>query len=274
MFARKFWLVLILIVLVVIALVEGKLYFARTSMPGGGVACTADAMLCPDGSYVGRTSPNCEFVCPSPTSTAPGDTFAWLPYTDAEYGISLKYPPTWQESKGVMTVTTPYVFFGNPLSGKQTYELKVSVYNNPQNLSAGDYVAQMLASDEAQDASSSAAGPAPKVTPQFEKQYATTVGDYPAYELYGVFEFDHQAEQIYVQQNKQMVIFDFPVADANPNLASPAANNAIAHRIVNTLTLDPAIWKFCGGIAAFQCPTGYSCKLDGTFPDAGGHCSK
>ncbi len=28
------------------------------------VFCTADAMLCPDGSYVGRTGPNCEFQCP------------------------------------------------------------------------------------------------------------------------------------------------------------------------------------------------------------------
>ncbi|OHB12316.1 MAG: hypothetical protein A3G46_01910 [Candidatus Zambryskibacteria bacterium RIFCSPLOWO2_12_FULL_39_16] len=32
--------------------------------------------------------------------------------------------------------------------------------------------------------------------------------------------------------------------------------------------------KFCGGIApgAFPCPTGYVCKLDGAYPDAGGHC--
>ncbi len=29
------------------------------------VICTQDAMLCPDGSYVGRSGPNCEFVCPS-----------------------------------------------------------------------------------------------------------------------------------------------------------------------------------------------------------------
>ncbi len=29
-------------------------------------ACTMDAMMCPDGSYVGRTGPNCEFVCPEP----------------------------------------------------------------------------------------------------------------------------------------------------------------------------------------------------------------
>ncbi|MBI2030411.1 peptidoglycan-binding protein, partial [Candidatus Kaiserbacteria bacterium] len=29
------------------------------------VACTMDAMMCPDGSYVGRTGPNCTFVCPT-----------------------------------------------------------------------------------------------------------------------------------------------------------------------------------------------------------------
>lgn len=28
------------------------------------VMCTMDAMQCPDGSYIGRTGPNCEFVCP------------------------------------------------------------------------------------------------------------------------------------------------------------------------------------------------------------------
>jgi hypothetical protein len=27
--------------------------------------CTQDAMQCPDGSYVGRTGPSCEFVCPT-----------------------------------------------------------------------------------------------------------------------------------------------------------------------------------------------------------------
>lgn len=29
-----------------------------------GVMCTMEAMQCPDGSYVGRTGPQCEFVCP------------------------------------------------------------------------------------------------------------------------------------------------------------------------------------------------------------------
>lgn len=32
------------------------------------VACTMDAMMCLDGSYVGRTGPSCEFVCPAASS--------------------------------------------------------------------------------------------------------------------------------------------------------------------------------------------------------------
>ncbi len=32
---------------------------------GGGVYCTEDAKMCPDGSYVGRQGPRCEFApCP------------------------------------------------------------------------------------------------------------------------------------------------------------------------------------------------------------------
>lgn len=40
-----------------------------------GTICTLDAKMCPDGSYVGRTGPNCEFVCPpASTSTNTGQT--------------------------------------------------------------------------------------------------------------------------------------------------------------------------------------------------------
>lgn len=31
---------------------------------------------------------------------------------------------------------------------------------------------------------------------------------------------------------------------------------------------------FCGGIAGKACPSGYYCKYDGTYPDAGGTCLK
>lgn len=33
--------------------------------PEPGIACTMEAMQCPDGSYVGRVAPNCQFAaCP------------------------------------------------------------------------------------------------------------------------------------------------------------------------------------------------------------------
>ena len=41
---------------------------------GDGVVCTMEAKLCPDGSYVGRTGPNCEFTpCPIHTSGVRGN---------------------------------------------------------------------------------------------------------------------------------------------------------------------------------------------------------
>lgn len=39
----------------------------QTPFDGNGemIACTMDAMQCPDGSWVGRTGPSCEFICPA-----------------------------------------------------------------------------------------------------------------------------------------------------------------------------------------------------------------
>lgn len=31
----------------------------------GEIACTQDAMQCPDGSWVGRSGQRCEFICPA-----------------------------------------------------------------------------------------------------------------------------------------------------------------------------------------------------------------
>lgn len=53
---------------VVLALIAGGVYVLGNSASlrdGGQVACTMEAKLCPDGSYVGREGPNCEFAaCP------------------------------------------------------------------------------------------------------------------------------------------------------------------------------------------------------------------
>lgn len=61
------WKVLLPIgVVVVLGLlaVWGLMATSTPNSEGEQIYCTADAMQCPDGSYVGRSGPNCEFVCP------------------------------------------------------------------------------------------------------------------------------------------------------------------------------------------------------------------
>ncbi len=43
---------------------EEKCEVITVQPPIQPVACTMDAKQCPDGSYVGRSGPKCEFVCP------------------------------------------------------------------------------------------------------------------------------------------------------------------------------------------------------------------
>ena len=53
--------------ILILIIVGGGLYFILQSGVNNqeGIACTQEAKLCPDGSYVGRTGPNCEFAeCP------------------------------------------------------------------------------------------------------------------------------------------------------------------------------------------------------------------
>ncbi len=261
------------IVLGGVLIVCGNFYYSGIQNQGikKSVACTQEAKQCSDGSYVGRTGPNCEFsACP----LASTDTANWKTYDNADLGFSLKYPEGWQFSTAGLHASIPRVMLGNPLEGKAVYSFQISIENNTSSLSAADYVKKILNDAQAEDVANAKNGPAPQIAPRFDKQYQLLISSYDGYELYNVFEFDHNAERIYVTNGDEVLVFDFPVADENLNLQSPTANNAISHQILGTLQLKKPLGAFCGGIAGFQCSAGYSCKLDGTFPDAGGHCIK
>ena len=58
--------VAILIIFLVIAVIIGISFWFCPKEKIENVACTMEAKLCPDGSAVGRTGPNCEFTeCPN-----------------------------------------------------------------------------------------------------------------------------------------------------------------------------------------------------------------
>lgn len=68
---------------------------AASDLPAEPVACTMEAKLCPDGSSVGRSGPNCEFAeCPAPTETVPAATTSGTVKT--QMGFSLSLPGTFK----------------------------------------------------------------------------------------------------------------------------------------------------------------------------------
>ncbi len=52
--------------------------------PAPAVACPSDAQQCPDGNYVGRTGPGCEFVCPIAEQVSTSTPLARLTPEDAQ----------------------------------------------------------------------------------------------------------------------------------------------------------------------------------------------
>lgn len=88
------------------------------------LACTEEAKLCPDGSYVGRDGPNCEFAeCPSPVVNNPPP--ATVENTAKSYFVDISgfvfAPNTLTINKGDTVTWTnkdsaPHTVFGSGLS--------------------------------------------------------------------------------------------------------------------------------------------------------------
>lgn len=71
-----------------------------TAAAQDAVACTMDAFMCPDGSYVGRTGPQCEFVCPSgEPGDAPATRDPLLPGEMRTSTTTLPRQKEWQENR-------------------------------------------------------------------------------------------------------------------------------------------------------------------------------
>lgn len=80
-------------------------------------ACTQEAKLCPDGSAVGRTGPNCEFgECSMSYNISNGKL-----YRNSTVGYEFKYPEFWQ-----VTEENDYTFFATSLGGDPTLSVRTA----------------------------------------------------------------------------------------------------------------------------------------------------
>lgn len=100
--------------------------------PPEGAVCTMEAKQCPDGSYVGRTGPNCEFTACPVAIEEPTVQSGWKSYTVNDLGLTFSAPSdltvtyeTQRNDKGEPDVTTLYVQNGsaNPKTYYQLYGL-------------------------------------------------------------------------------------------------------------------------------------------------------
>lgn len=83
---------IILLIFVVIASVLGAYWFvASRPQMDEQISCTQEAKLCPNGSAVGRTGPNCEFAA-CPKVFGGDDNQGILPYKSGVSGVVTRGP--------------------------------------------------------------------------------------------------------------------------------------------------------------------------------------
>jgi hypothetical protein len=93
-------------------------HFQRAEQKQEQVVCTMEAKLCPDGSYVSRKGPKCEF------DTCPQLITSWKTFTSNELKYSFKYPSNWK-------VIPNYVYSAAGAGGLVGYTITTSNSKTP-----------------------------------------------------------------------------------------------------------------------------------------------
>lgn len=156
------WPFLVIAVLIIIViLLAGAFWFTKiqtkTSTPSltptPEVACTMDAKICPDGSAVGRSGPNCEFeACPATSASSPSflldKTYTSTDKWQIDYPGTFKLETRDSQQMGPNGTGTPVVIsYLGPTQGSGTefhdgVSFSIGVLKKPANQSIKDALDQ------------------------------------------------------------------------------------------------------------------------------------
>ena|SRR3990170_8270888 len=252
--------IIILVGILVITLVAGGAYYFLKLKTPEQKACIMDVKICPDGSSVGRSGPNCEFArCPtpkpSPSSTPSDETSNWKTYTNKIKGYLIKYPNEWQVSEDILTSDFSSSPYTSIVKGKLDVQATVNIFVEKKTTPASFLPSEILKEFKFKETTFNSYQAVVAISSGFNTQKWIFINnDSKAYVL-NTWGAEEDQEEI----NQILSTFKFLSTTADRD-----QNNAEG--------------KFCGDIAGNlpenQCPAGYKCQLDGNYPDASGKCVK
>lgn len=219
-------------------------------------------------------------LAPTQIATPPNN---WKAYENKEFGFSFKYPQNWQVKKYCMPSSntanpcTKYVLVQSYPYGEPGQTLPLDAnglmvrffpYNNPEKLSTKDFIESPKGLNHDGDPLMKWPIENEKIGPNIFIKEITNKDDAAHTPSY------------YIQDSSNTVyVIDGSITAKNyeyekiPPTEYKAYINTF-NQILSTFKFTDSGGEFCGGIMGKNCPNGYTCKLDGNYPDAGGKCVK
>lgn len=103
---------------------------SKEQIPQNPIACTEEAKECPDGSYVARSGPNCEFIkCPEVVA---GQEVGWKTYKNYGLGFEISFLEKYKllddsDNKYGWKNSVALIY-----GGGQSYDLAISIWDSEQ----------------------------------------------------------------------------------------------------------------------------------------------